>query len=213
MVSIPVLDTEGKMVAQRELDEKTFLSGKAGAQAVKMAVVSHLARRRQGTHATKTRAQVSGSGKKPWRQKGTGRARAGSRTSPVWRGGGIVFGPHPHKYHPEMNRAELKLARDSALRQRLMDGSVKIVKDISLDEGKTKKAAQVLKNMGVDGSALIVMDRPGQTLRLAVRNLPGVDLVRRHDLNAYDLLAHRHVVFSEDAFDALTSQGEKAAAS
>jgi large subunit ribosomal protein L4 len=163
---------------------------------------------RQGTASTKTRAEVSGSGKKPWKQKGTGRARSGERTSPVWRGGGIVFGPRPHDYNYRVNQQVLKLARDSAVRLKLKEGKVVLVRDFKFEEPRTKLAIRLLKNLKLEGKTLVIVKDSDSNMLLAFRNLPQVDLIRFSDLNAYEILTHQHIVFTEEAFDGLSMKSE-----
>lgn len=202
MSSVTLFDLEGKAVGEKALSEE-FLKHKPNRHAIKSAVVGFLAHQRRGTASTKTRGEVSGSGRKPWKQKGTGRARSGERTSPVWRGGGVVFGPRPHDFHYHVNRRVAALAKLSALNVRFTDNKMVVVKDLKVAEPKAKLAAQLLKNLKVSGKVLIVMKDIDPKFKLAFRNLAGVDLIRLADLNAYEILSHSRIVFSEDAFDGL----------
>ncbi|MBI1883975.1 MAG: 50S ribosomal protein L4 [Chlamydiae bacterium] len=202
MSSIPVLDMKGQSVGEKAIQED-FLNGKINRQAMKEAIVAFLTHQREGNASTKTRAEVSGSGRKPWKQKGTGRARSGERTSPVWRGGGTVFGPQPHEFHYRVNRKAASLARSSALRLSFKEGRVKIIKELKLNEPKTKSAAEILENLKVAGKTLVVVKNQDSNLKLAFRNLQGVRLMRPEDLNTYEILTHRNLVFSEEALDLL----------
>lgn len=199
MVNIPILNCEGKSLGERGISDDV-MDGKTSRFAIKAAVVALLAHQRQGTASTKTRAEVSGSGKKPWKQKGTGRARAGERTAPHWRGGGVTFGPKPHAYNLQVNNRVRLLARDSALRIKLKEGSVVLVRDFKIEKAKTKVAAQILRNLNLKGKTLVVVKKADSNMLLAFHNLPQVDLIRVSDLNAYEILTHQHLVFSEDAF-------------
>ncbi|MBI1871378.1 MAG: 50S ribosomal protein L4 [Chlamydiae bacterium] len=208
MASLAVLNCEGKKIGEKEIQED-FLKAKTSQHAMKAAVVAYLAHRRQGNASTKTRAEVSGSGRKPWKQKGTGRARAGERTSPVWRGGGVVFGPRPHEYRYQLNKKVARLARESALRVRFKEGKVWIVRDFQVENPKTKLAAQILKNLKIVRKTLIVVETITSNLKLAFRNLESVSLVPVTGLNAYEVLTHQNIVFSEGAFEKFFSRGEE----
>jgi large subunit ribosomal protein L4 len=204
MINVPIFDREGKTLAQKEIQT----GGKISHHAIKAAVLAFQTNQRQGTASTKTRAEVSGSGKKPWKQKGTGRARSGERTSPVWRGGGIVFGPRPHDYHYRVNQQVLRLARDSALQLKLKEGKVILVRDFKFEEPRTKLAARVLKNLKLEGKTLVIVKDADSNMHLALRNLPQVDMIRFSDLNAYEILTHQHIVFTEEAFEGLSMKME-----
>lgn len=202
MVSVPVFDSEGKVQSQKDIPE-SFLKAKVSRHAIKEAVVAYLTHQRQGNASTKTRAEVSGSNRKPWKQKGTGRARAGERTSPVWRGGGITFGPRPHDFNYKINQRVAKLAKESALRLKIKDGKVCLIKDLTLAQPKTKLASNILKNLKLAGKTLIVTKESDPKLKLAFRNIPDVELIRLSDLNAYKIMSHCSLVFSEEAFNLL----------
>jgi len=163
------------------------------------AVVAHLARRGRGTHDTKTRGEVSGSGRKPWRQKGTGRARAGSRRSPLWRGGGVVFGPHPRDYGYKLPKKVRRLALKSALSSKVEAGEIKVLDQLTIDQPKTKEMVQVLKNLDIDNKALVVTAGADQNVYKSARNIPGVKSLPANSLNVYDLLAFGTLVITKDA--------------
>jgi large subunit ribosomal protein L4 len=163
------------------------------------AVRHHMASRRAGTAATKTRHEVSGSGKKLWRQKGTGRARMGSIRSPLWRHGGTVHGPQPRDYSYRMPRKMLLGALRSALTAKLRDGELKIVNEFSLADHKTKTMAGALVGLGAPRTVLLVDTGENRNLALGSRNLPGIKLVASRDVNVYDLLGHEGVLVSEAA--------------
>ena len=168
------------------------------------AVRNYLAGLRQGTHKTKTRSEVSGSGKKPFRQKGTGRARQGGNRPPIHRHGGTVFGPVPRDYSYKMNTKEKKAALKSALSQRVKEGKFVVVNDMSVEEAKTKSFAQKVANIGVDGKALVIDTMENTNAFLAARNNPKLQFVDALHVNVYDVVNSRYVVLSQQALDRLT---------
>jgi large subunit ribosomal protein L4 len=152
---------------------------------------------------------VSGSGAKPWKQKGTGRARAGYKQSPVWHGGGVVFGPHPREYGAKVNRKVRELAFRRALSEKLSDGTIRVVEPLSVDEPKTRAAAALLKAQGVAGPALLITSTLEDNLVRAVRNLPRVELHAARDVSVYQLLRYPVILVSESAFAELTARLQK----
>jgi len=180
-----------------------LVEGGKGTQAVHDVVVAHQANQRMGTASTKTMGDVSGSGRKPWRQKGTGRARAGSFASPLWRGGGVVFGPKPRDFGKTVSRKTKQLALRKALTERLNAGDVVVVDDFKLGSPKTKGFIDVLKKLEVNGTALVVAPAIEQNLRLATRNLQKVEVTTADDLNTYQVLRSDKLVFSRPAFEKL----------
>jgi large subunit ribosomal protein L4 len=174
-----------------------------GSQAVHDVVVAYMAAQRSGTACTKTMGDVAGSGKKPWRQKGTGRARAGSFASPLWRGGGVVFGPKPRDYSKKVTKKTKQLALRKALTERLNAGEIMVVEDIKLDSPKTKGFISVLTSLKVEGSTLLVTDQRNENLVLASRNVEGVELANPVSLNTYQLLRHKNVLFTRAAMETL----------
>jgi large subunit ribosomal protein L4 len=163
-----------------------------------------LAARRAGTHATRNRAGVSGGGVKPWRQKGTGRARQGSIRSPQWAGGGVVFGPVPRSHDHRLTKKTRRAALKSALSLRAKEGALAVVEGLALDEFKTKKVVEMLDGLGLSGqSVLIVIASPQPQLEISARNLPGVCVIRAEGLNVYDVLRHAKLVIARDALDAI----------
>lgn len=175
---------------------------------LKEAAVMYLANKRVGTHATKTRGQIAGSNKKPWKQKGTGRARAGTRKSPLWRGGGTIFGPHPRDYSYAINRKQRRVALRSALFAKFRDGQVIVIDGLKADSPKTKPVAAALKALGVQGACLIGTSAQDKNLYLSARNIPGVLVSAVRDFNALDVLNARTVVLTRDGFDALLASSE-----
>jgi large subunit ribosomal protein L4 len=180
-----------------------LVEGGKGTQAVHDVVVAHQANQRMGTASTKTMGEVAGSGKKPWRQKGTGRARAGSFASPLWVGGGVVFGPKPRDFGKKVSRKTKQLALRKALTERLNAGDIVVVDDFKLGSPKTKGFVDVLKKLEVTGTALVVAPSIEQNLRLATRNLQKVEVTTAEDLNTYQVLRSDKLLFSRPAFEKL----------
>jgi len=197
MASVSVYNMEGKEVGNIELSDELF-GVEINENLVHQAVLQQLADRRQGTQSAKTRAEVSGGGRKPWRQKGTGQARQGSTRSPQWRHGGVVFAPKPREYGFKMNRKEKALAIKSALTSRVEDGKIFVVDQISLDEIKTKKMTTMLGKLGLE-KALIVMDRKDDNVILSARNIPDVTTVTSNAINVFDILKYGNMVITKDA--------------
>ena len=205
MSKLDVVDMKGAKLGEFSVDEALLVLDK-GEQAVHDVVVADLARRRGGTAATLTKGQVSGSGKKPWRQKGTGRARAGYRQSPVWRGGSVVFGPQPRKYGGKINRKIAGLAFRRAFSEKLAAGEVRVLEELTLEDAKTSLFVALLKSLKIEGPALFVVDRVERNVALASRNVPGIDVVRAADVSVYQLLCHPVVVASKSAMEQMTAR-------
>ncbi len=163
-------------------------------------VVNFLSNQRQGTHATKTKGLVSGGGRKPWKQKHTGRARSGSNRSPLWRGGGTIFGPLPRDYSYKLPKNFRKRAVGEALSAKLSDGEVTVIDDISVGAPKTREMVGILKNLGLEGrSVLIVLHDRDENIILSSRNIPGVRVRNASDINPYEIIRHDNVVITKDA--------------
>lgn len=201
-MKLTVKSIDGKESGELQVKFPLVEGGK-GTQAVHDVVVAHQANQRMGTASTKTMGEVAGSGKKPWRQKGTGRARAGSFASPLWRGGGVVFGPKPRDFGRKVSRKTRQLALRKALTERLNAGDVVVVDDFKLSSHKTKGFIDVLKKLEVTGSALVVAPALEQNLRLATRNLEKVEVTTADDLNTYQVLRSDKLLFSRPAFEKL----------
>jgi len=197
MANVTVYNIEGKKVGTLELNDAVF-GVEINNHLVHMAVVQQLANKRQGTQSAKTRAEVSGGGKKPWRQKGTGHARQGSTRSPQWKGGGVVFAPKPRDYSFKMNKKEKALAIKSALTSRVEAEKIVVLDAISFDEVKTKKMKAVLDNFKVV-KALVVLDKKDENVLLSARNLPKVRTVLSNSINVYDILKYDTLVLTKDA--------------
>ncbi len=202
MAQIDVIDLSGKKVGQFDLAEEVF--GAVNEDLLWEAVKAYRAAQRQGTHATKNRKLVSGSGKKLWRQKGTGRARVGSIRSPLWRHGGTVHGPQPRSYAYVFPRKKLLGALRSALAAKLADGKLTVVQNFELADGKTKNLRKVLDALSVEKSALLVA--PGgenRNLELGSRNLEGIELLHGHEVHPYHLLRYERAIFALPALERL----------
>jgi large subunit ribosomal protein L4 len=203
MPTIDIKNWDNKKVGSVELPDEIF-AYPYKEHLVHEAVRNYLAGLRQGTHKTKTRSEVSGSGKKPFRQKGTGRARQGGNRPPIHRHGGTVFGPVPRDYSYKMNTKEKKAALKSALSQRVKEGKFFVVNDMSVDETKTKSFAQKVANIGVEGKALLIDTIENTNVLLASRNNPKLQFVDALHVNVYDVVNSRCVVLSQQALDRLT---------
>ena len=199
MPKIQMIDIKGNPVEEVELSEGLF-AAPVSTHAVYLVVKNILANKRQGTHSAKTRAEVRGGGRKPWRQKGTGRARQGSIRSPQWRGGGVVFAKKPRDYSyttPKTRRVALK----SVLTSKLQDGEMILVDSIQMEEAKTKVFANILKNIGAGKKALVVVNDDEKDVQRAARNIAGVKTSRATDINVYDLLKYDNLVITKSALD------------
>jgi large subunit ribosomal protein L4 len=204
-MKLTIKDTKGNNQGELEVKFPLIEDGK-GTQAVHDTVVAYQAAQRMGTACTKTMGEVAGSGKKPWRQKGTGRARAGSFASPLWRGGGVVFGPKPRDFTKKVSRNTKQLALRKALSERLRAGDVVVVDDLKLGSLKTKEFAVMLSALELKGSTLIVAQAPDKNLALASRNLPAVTLTTGDLLSTYDVLRPDKLVFTRSAFEQLEAR-------
>jgi large subunit ribosomal protein L4 len=199
-MKLTIKDSSGKDQGELEVKFPLVENGK-GTQAVHDAVVAYRAAQRMGTACTKNVGEVAGTNKKPWRQKGTGRARAGSFQSPLWRGGGVVFGPKPRDFTKKVSRSTRQLALRKALSERLRAGDVLVVNDLKLASAKTKGFLGLLKALGLEGTALLVSQAPDQNLTLASRNVPNVALATGDSLTTYDVLRPDKLVFTRGAFE------------
>jgi large subunit ribosomal protein L4 len=204
-MKLTIKDTKGNNQGELEVKFPLIEDGK-GTQAVHDVVVAYQAAQRMGTACTKNVGEVAGTNKKPWRQKGTGRARAGSFQSPLWRGGGVVFGPKPRDFAKKVSHNTKQLALRKALSERLKAGDVVLVDDLKLSSQKTKEIAGVLKALQLDGTALIVAHGADKNLTLASRNLPGVELTTSELLHTYDVLRPDKLVFTRTAFEQIEAR-------
>ncbi|MBI4874276.1 MAG: 50S ribosomal protein L4 [Acidobacteria bacterium] len=198
MPNVDVVDLNNQKVGELALEDSVF-AAEVNDALLYEAVRHHQAGRRGGNAATKVRREVSGSGKKLWKQKGTGRARVGSIRSPIWRHGGTVHGPQPRDYSYHLPRKMQLGALRSALTAKLRDGELKVVQAFDLADHKTRSMAQALKSLEASGTVLVVDNAAGRSLELGARNLPGVTLVASRDVTVYGLLQHKQVLLSEAA--------------
>ncbi len=197
MANVSVFDMQGKEVGTLELNDAVF-GVTVNENLVHEAVVAHLANMRQGTQKAKTRSEVSGGGRKPWRQKGTGHARQGSIRAPQWAGGGVVFAPVPRDYSVSMNKKERRAALKSALTSRVEAGKLIVLDELKLDAAKTKEFAKVLDALKVE-KALVVLDSMDQNVILSARNIPSVKTTQVNTLNTYDVMKYSTVVVTKKA--------------
>ena len=202
MPKVDVLSVDGKKVKELELNENVF-GIEPNENIVHSAIVNYLANQRQGTQNTKTRAEVSGGGKKPWRQKGTGRARQGSTRSPQWIKGGIALGPKPRSYTYKVNKKEKRLAVKSVLSSKVMENELVVVDKLAFDEIKTKNMANALSNLKVEGKALILLPEKNENVQKSARNIEGVKTSLVNTINVYDLLKYTNLVVTLDTIKKL----------
>ena len=201
MANVSVYNIEGKEVGSIELNDAVF-GVEVNEHLVHMAVVNQLANNRQGTQSAKTRSEVSGGGRKPWRQKATGHARQGSTRAPQWTGGGIVFAPKPRDYSFKMNKKEKRIALLSALSSKVADNKIVVLDAFNLDEVKTKKFAEVMSNLKVD-KALVVIEGENKNVVLSGRNIPTVKVSATNEINTYDVLKYETLVVTKAAVEKL----------
>lgn len=201
MANVSVYNMEGKEVGALELNDAVF-GVEVNEHLVHLAVVAQLANKRQGTQKAKTRSEVSGGGRKPWRQKGTGHARQGSTRSPQWTGGGVVFAPTPRDYTIKLNKKERKLALKSALTSRVNENKFIVVDELKFDEIKTKKFQNVLNNLKVSRALVVVGDDSANAVKSA-RNIPAVKTAFVNTINVYDILKYNTVVATKTAVAAI----------
>jgi len=196
MIELPV----GSVV----IDEADF-GGEVRREVLRQAILMYEAAGRVGTASTKTRGQVKYSHRKPWRQKGTGRARAGFRGSPIWRGGGVVFGPHPRDYRFKMPRKAVWRATASAYLAKLQDGEVAVIDRLEANEPKTREMATTLRNLGIERTCLVATERHDANVWKSARNIPGISVKPVAEINAHDLVRHRQLLITRPALEALVA--------
>jgi large subunit ribosomal protein L4 len=201
VANVSVYNIEGKEVGSIELNDAVF-GVEVNEHLVHLAVVSQLANNRQGTQSAKTRSEVSGGGRKPWRQKGTGHARQGSTRSPQWTGGGVVFAPKPRDYSFKMNKKEKRIALLSALSSKVADSKIVVLDEFNLDEVKTKKFVEVLNNLKVS-KALVVLEGENKNVVLSGRNVNGAKVSNTSEINTYDVLKYDTLVVTKAAVEKL----------
>ena len=197
MASVSVYNMEGKEVGTIELSDAVF-GVKINEHLVHMAVVQHLANMRQGTKKAKTRSEVSGGGRKPWKQKGTGHARQGSTRAPQWKGGGVVFAPVPRDYSFKMNKKEKRAALKSALTSKVQDSRLIVVDELKFDEIKTRNFVAVMNNLQVQKGLVVIAENDANVV-MSARNMAGVDTILANSVNVYDVMKAKTVVLTKDA--------------
>ncbi len=201
MPSVAMVDQNNKKVKDVELP--SLFSTEARPHLVHAAVVNQLANKRAGTAATKNKALVSGGGKKPFKQKGTGRARAGSSRSPLWRHGGTIFGPMPRDYSYALPKKARRAALVDAVSSKVTDNRLILVESLDLAEPRTKLMSSMLENLGVQENALVLITAENKNLRLAARNIPSVKVLRMDNINVYDVLKYRYLITTQDALNTM----------
>ncbi len=201
MPSVVMVDQNNKKVKDVEISE--LFSSEVRPHLVHAAVVNQLANKRAGTASTKNKALVSGGGKKPFKQKGTGRARAGSSRSPLWRHGGTVFGPMPRDYSYSLPKKAKRAALVDALASKIGENKLILIDSLELAEPKTKLMSSLLEKLGVQENALVLIKAENRNLTLAARNIPAVKVLRMDNINVYDVLKHRHLIMTQDVLNAM----------
>lgn len=201
MATVSVLNMEGKEVGTMELSDAIF-GAKVNEHLVHMAVVQQLANNRQGTQSAKTRSEVRGGGRKPWRQKGTGHARQGSIRAPQWKGGGVVFAPKPRDYSFKINKKEKRAALKSVLTSRVQENKFIVLDELKLDEIKTKKFVEVMKNLNVE-KALVVLNDNDQNVVKSAANIPTVKTALTNTINVYDILKYNTLIVTKAAVESI----------
>jgi large subunit ribosomal protein L4 len=201
-MKLDIVNGQNEKVGALELNDELF-GGRVKTDLIWESVVQQNAAERRGTHATKTRANVSGSGKKPWKQKGTGRARVGETRNPLWRKGGTVFGPQPRSYEFDLPKKVKVGALRAALAQKMRDGAVIVVDRLGSDDRKTKATAEMLKRVGATGKTLVIDVKPEDGFSLSARNIAGVKVVPTARVTARDIIDTAHVVATKDALEKL----------
>ncbi len=201
MPSVVMVDQNNKKVKDVELSG--LFSTEVRTHLIHAAVVNHLANRRAGTASTKNKALVSGGGKKPWKQKGTGRARAGSNRSPLWRHGGTVFGPMPRDYSYAIPKKAKRAALVDALASKVAENRLILIDSLNLAEPKTKLVSTLLENLGIQENALVLIKTENKNLTMAARNIPSVKVLRMENINVYDLLKYPYLITTQDALNSV----------
>lgn len=214
MSKLPILNLQGKSAGEYDLPDDLLIYDK-GLQALQDAVVRYRANQRQGSASTLTKGEVAGSNRKLWKQKGTGRARTGLRQSPIWRGGGVVFGPKPRDYSKAQNKREARLAFRRAVSEKIAGGEIKVVEELTVSEPRTREFAALMKNLGVEGPVLFVTAEPSENLVRSSRNIPRVELTTAANLHTYQLVRYSTIVIDRAGMSKLeerlqTAKGVKA---
>lgn len=208
MSNIPVYSSTGQAAGEVELADALLTRSKSP-QVVNDAVTAYRANQRMGTGSTKTRSEVKCSGRKPWKQKGSGNARAGTRASPIWRGGGVALGPRPRDFSKKLTRKAARLAFRQAFTEKVQAGAVRVVDELGITEPKTKALAGVLDAQGLTGKILLVVDTVDKNIYLAGRNLANAEVSAAKDINVYQVLRYPNIVISKAGLEALQARLEK----
>lgn len=204
MISVPLKNMQGEQINEIRLAESVF-GAKLNTAVLHEVVTAQLSNRRVGTACTKTRGEVSGGGRKPWPQKGTGRARVGSIRSPLWVGGGVVFGPKPRSYKKKVNAKKIKIALRSALSQKVEERKLTVLDKLELPEIKTKAIVALLDRLALKGTTLFILNSVDEKVIKSARNLPQVKVIFPNNLNVYDLLYYDNLIITKDALDRIQS--------
>ncbi len=202
-MELQVLNNQGKKTSTIKVDEAIF-GLTPNKDAVHRSVLSEMANSRQGTHSTKSRGMVRGGGKKPWKQKGRGVARAGTNRSPIWRGGGTVFGPEPHKYEYNLPKKIKRLARKSVLSQKIKDEKLIVIDDFNVKKIKTKKICQLLQKLKIDGKVIFLSSDIDENLFLSLRNIPNIALLKAINASTYDLIDSDFILIDKKGLESLS---------
>ncbi len=205
MSKIPFKSIKGESVGEYEIADSLLVLDK-GEQAVHEAVVAYNAHQRAGTASTKSKSNVSGTGAKPWKQKGLGRARAGYKQSPIWRGGAVAHGPHPRKYKKKLSKKVTKLAFQRAFSAKVDQGEITVIENLALTTPKTKEFVSVLKGLGLDRGGLFIVESNTENVQLASRNIPKVEVVTAALANTYQLLRYKNVIVTKAGMEALENR-------
>jgi len=205
MSKLSIVGADGKAQGECEIADE-LLETRKGTQALHESVVAYMAAQRRGTASTKSKGEVAGSNAKPWAQKGTGRARAGYRQSPIWRGGAVAFGPRPRSYAKKVNKKTARLALRRALGGKIADGQVRVVDQLTVDEPRTKTVVAMLKALDVTSTALIVVAKMDNNLVLAARNIPRVEVITAAALAPYHIVRYAQILVAQPAVEILTGR-------
>lgn len=205
MSKLPLKSSKGEQIGEYEVADNLLILDR-GDQAVHEAVVAYNAHQRAGTASTLSKANVSGTGAKPWKQKGLGRARAGYKQSPVWRGGAVAHGPHPRKYKKKVSKKVTRLAFQRAFSAKINQGDVTVIDELSISAPKTKEFAAVLNHLGLDRGGLFIVDANNDHVLLAARNIPKVEVVTSALVNTYQLLRYKSIIVTKAGMEALESR-------
>jgi large subunit ribosomal protein L4 len=205
MSKLSLKNVKGESIGDYEVEDNLLVLDR-GDQAVHEAVVAYGAHQRAGTASTKSKRFVAGSGKKPWKQKGLGRARAGYKQSPVWRGGAVAHGPHPRKYTKKLSKKVVRLAFQRAFSAKVDQNEITVIEDLNISTPKTKEFVAVLKNLGLDRGALFIVDEASDNLLLSARNIPTVEVASATLVNTYQVLRYKNVIVTKAGMEALKAR-------